>query len=100
MDLKFRKIKLNGIQRFLSKLLKMFGEKPFLTSLGLILISLIIGGLVFYKYSILAENKKPEAQSSALILDEQTLQKILNTWQERQNEFEQTQTKEYPNPFK
>lgn len=93
------KIKLNKIKIFFKKLPKILAEKAFLTFLGLLFISLIFGILTFYQYSVLAGKEKPEISEKPLQFKEKTYQEILKTWQERDKKFEETETKEYSDPF-
>lgn len=97
---KLKKIKLNRTKKFFKRLPKILGENTFLTSLILILISLILGGLVFYKYSVLVKARKPEVLEKPAFLNEEALQEILKIWQDRQKKFEEAGFKEYPNPFR
>lgn len=87
-------------KNFFKRLPRILGEHAFLTSIMLFLIAGILGGLVFYKYSILAEQRKPESSQSLLNFDEKNLQAVLNAWQERQTKFQATGSKQYSNPFK
>lgn len=96
----FKRIKLNKIKEIFKKLPKNLAENAFLTFLVLIFLVLIIGGVVFYKYSILVEEIKPEVLEKPLPFDEKSFQGILQIWQERQKTFEETDFKETFNPFK
>ena len=69
---------------FLKKLPKILAERAFFVSLALILVALILGVIVFYKYSFLAEKKEPEIKEQPLIIDEKTLQEVLEMQQIRQ----------------
>lgn len=97
---KFKQIKLNKIKELSKKWLRALGENPFLTSLALILLSLIIGALVFYQYSVLAEKRESGAAFEPLILEQESLGNILKTWQDRQERFDETDLKSYPDPFR
>jgi len=97
---KFRQIKLNKIKGFFKKWLRVLGENLFLTSLSLILISLIIGSFVFYKYSVLVEEREPGAASKPLPLKEEKIREILKIWETRQKNFEEADLKMFPDPFK
>ena len=97
---KLKQIKLNKIKGFFKKLLRILGENTFLTSLMLILISSILGSMVFYKYSVLVEQKETETLIKPPLLEEEILKDVLKIWQERQKKFDEAGFKEYPNPFK
>ena len=96
---KLKKLKLNKINKFFKKCLRVTGENPFLASLALILLSLIIGTFVFYNYSIQVQEKKPETISKPLLLEEKGIREILKIWETRQNNFEQADFRTFPNPF-
>ena len=96
---RLKQIKLNKTKQGFYRLLRILGENPFLTSLTLILIALILGSAVFYKYSVLVEEKKLETLIKPPLLEEETLKNILKTWQDRQKKFDEAGFKEYPNPF-
>jgi len=98
--MKIPKLKLKKIKDFLKKLPRTLGERAFLTFLGLLLIALIFGGLVFYKYSILVEKAEPEISEIPLKFKEKTYQDVLKIWQEKEKRFEEADLKEYPNPFR
>jgi len=98
--LKLKKIKFKKAIEFFKKLPRTLGERAFLTFLGLLLIALIFGGLVFYKYSILVEKAEPEISEIPLKFKEKTYQDVLKIWQEKEKRFEEADLKEYPNPFR
>ena len=98
--IKLPKLKTKKIKDFFKKLLRALGEKVFLTFLGLLLISLILGGIVFYKYSILIKKTKPKIIEKPLQFKEKTYQEVLKIWQEKEKRFEDTDFKIYPDPFR
>lgn len=83
----------------LKKLPKILAERAFFVSLALISIALILGIIVFYKYSFLAEKKEPEIREQPLIIDEKALKELLETQEARQKRLDQAELKEYNNPF-
>jgi len=91
--------KFDKIKKILKRLPRILGEQAFLTFLVLLFFSLIFGGLIFYKYLILAEKKEPEILEKPLFFKENLYQKVLAEWEEREKNFEQAKLKEYPNPF-
>lgn len=97
---KFKQIKLNKVKEFFKKWLRVLGENLFLTSLSLILISLIVGSFVFYRYSVLVEESEPGAVSKSSLLKEEEIREILKIWETRQKNFEEADLKTYPDPFK
>ncbi len=98
--LKLKKLKLNKINKFFKKWLRVLGENPFLASLALILLSLIIGSSVFYRYSVLVEERELGTMFKPLILEEEAIKEILKIWETRQKNFEEADLKTFPDPFK
>ncbi|MDP2967333.1 MAG: hypothetical protein Q8N87_02900 [bacterium] len=98
--MKIPKIKFNKIKIFFKKLPRILGEKAFLTFLFLLFISLILGGIIFYKYSILAEKAEPRIIEKPLQFKEKVYQKVLDEWEAREKRFKETELKEYPDPFR
>ena len=99
---KIRKIKLNKIKSFFEKLPKNLAQEPFLTFLGLLVIALFLGGVIFYFYSILIEipSEFDLEKEGAFEFDKNTYQKIIDEWQLRNNRFSEINLKEYPDIFK
>lgn len=103
MILKLPRIKLNklaGIKDFFKKLPRFLGANAFLVSLGLISLSLIIAGSIFYQYSFLVLQKEPGNPEKPLYFQEKVFQDILKIWDDRQRRFEETDFKEYPDLFR
>ncbi len=97
--MKINKINLKKIKGFFGKLSRILGEKAFLTFLGLLIIFLIFGAFLFYKYIFLVEKTQPEILEKPLQFNEGLLWEILQRFEEKEKKFEETKTKEYPNPF-
>ncbi len=98
--LKLKRIKLKKVKEIFKRLPKTLGKNIFLTFLGLLLISLIFSGFIFYKYNILVEGEKPEITEQSLKFKENIYQTILNEWQKRNERFSGADLKEYSDPFK
>jgi len=98
--MKISKLKFKKITDPLKKLPRIFGEHAFLTFLGLLLIALILGALIFYQYSFLVEKTKPKVVEKLLKFKEETYQEVLKAWQGREREFKEIDLKEYQNPFR
>lgn len=97
------KIEIQKIKKSLGPLAKIpttLAQHVFLTCLFLFLLSLILGGFLFYKYSILVKRKEPEFPSETLLLKEETHQEVLKIWQEHENKFQEADFKEYPDLFR
>ena len=95
-----KKIKIKKIGSFLKKLPRILGERAFLTFLGLMILSLILGAIVFYKYSFLTKKIEPQITERPLKFKEKTYEDVLKSWQEREERFKKADFKEYPNPFR
>ena len=94
------KIETNKIKYFFKKIPRVFGENAFFASICFIILSLILGGLIFYKYSILAQKTKIDITEETFKFREKTYQEILIIWQEREEKFNQTDLKQYSDPFR
>lgn len=94
-----KQIKLNKIKEFFKKLPMISGKHAFFTFLVFLLLALILGGFVFYKYSILIEKLEPQLLEKPIQFNEKIYQKILKIWEEREKVFKETETKTYSNPF-
>lgn len=74
-------------------------EKSFLISVFLILLSICVGGIIYYKYYILAIRSEPQAAETSLKLNIQAYQDTIKEWGEREKMFNGANLKNYPNPF-
>lgn len=92
-------IKFNKIKEFLGKAPRVLAEKAFLTFLGLFFLALILGGFLFYKNVILVKRVQPEILEKPLQFNEEPLKKILIDLGNRKIKFEETEKKQYPDPF-
>jgi len=94
------KIKTKKIKDFFKRLPQTLGEKAFLTFLGLLLLALILGGIIFYQYNILVKRAEVQITEKPLQFQEKTYQDILKIWQEKEKRFQEIDLKEYPDPFR
>ncbi len=85
---------------FLKRLPRRLAERAFLTFLGLLVFSLLIGGAVFYKYGYLAKRTRATIVKRPMKFKELSYKNILKIWQKREEKFKKADLKEYPNPFK
>lgn len=92
-------IKIKKIKDYFKRLVWITGEKAPFTLLILLLLALILGSFVFYKYSFLVEKSKPEVTRKPRQFEEAVFQRILKEWQIRQERFEGADLKEYPDLF-
>ena len=96
----FKQLKINKIIQFFKKLFRTLGENAFLVFIGLLFLALILGGLIFYQYSILAEKTELQILEGQLQFKENLYQEILKIWESRQKKFEEVELKTYPDPFR
>lgn len=97
---KLKIIKLNKIKNFLNKFLRTLAEHSFLTFLGLFIISLALGALIFFQCSILVESPVQKTGEEKTFQSEaRAYQSIKNEWDRKKEIFSQTEAKKYPNPF-
>lgn len=93
------KIKITKIKKFLKELPRILGEHTFLSLLLLILIVLLFGAGIFYKYGILIKRETPPMREKIIPFKEKTFQRILKEWQIRESRFEKADLKKYPELF-
>lgn len=98
--MKLGQIKIDKIKIFFQKTSYWLARHTFLASMILIVLAVIIGGIVFYKYSYLLLEAELQTVGKPLKFDEKKYQKILEIWQERQKISEESATKEYPDPYR
>ena len=93
-------IKLNKIKNFLNKILRTLAEHSFLTFVGLFIISLALGILIFFQSSVLSESPTPSAgEEKSFGLEAKAYQSIKDEWARKKEIFFQTETAKYLNPF-
>jgi len=92
-------IKLKQVEVFIKKLPKKLAEKAFLTFLGLFVLSLIFGSFIFYKYSIVQQTESIEVEKIGLKFKSETYEKVLQAWQNNEEQFKKTDVKQYFNLF-
>ena len=73
--------------RFLSRIPRWIGEHPFLGFLALLFAALLISSGVFYQY-VLRPADIPE-EAAQVRFDNQSFQRVISTWQELEEKFEQ-----------
>jgi len=97
----FKKIPdaLKSAPSFVVEVIWLIGKRAFWLTILLILVDLIIGGAVFYKYVFYAENDKSYLNNPPLQFDENSYQEILSQWEKRDESLNQFIQKNYPDPF-
>ena len=98
--MKIPKLKIKKIKEFFKRLPRTLGERAFLTFLGLLSIALIFGGIIFYQYNIFVKKTNVEIREQPLQFQTNTYQELLKIWQEREKKFQETDFKEYQDPFR
>lgn len=83
----------------LKKIPRLLASNAFLTFLASLVLCLVIGGVIFYQYTILAEPSDEVEVVKPIQFKEETYQTILQEWQERNLGLLEAETKTYPNPF-
>jgi len=94
MRINFQKIK-----DYFKKLPWLLGEHAFFTFLSFVFIAVIIGGFMFYKYSIAVKKRTPEVKKAPIYFNEELYKENIKIWEEREEKFKKTDFKVYLNPF-
>jgi hypothetical protein len=76
-----------------------FGMHAFEAVLLIILIEIFFGVFLYYKDSVLIENRLSEISESSFHLDNDSYNKILSEWQVREKELQEFMQKDYTSPF-
>jgi hypothetical protein len=103
MELDFAKI-LSGVVNSLKaiKIKKIgffFGKHAFGFILNIILLELILGGIILYKYAFLSEKANTEIDSNAFKFKENSYQEILKEWEQREIKFQEYFGQDLKSPF-
>jgi hypothetical protein len=96
-----KKFQFKKIKNIIKNLPKILAEHVFLTLLGGLLLSLLLGAIIFYQYSVLVLKQTPEiiVIEKSLKFDKEIYEVVLNEWQKRKEKFLEADTKKYPDPF-
>lgn len=92
-------IKTKAIKNSIGKLILFIAKHGFLACLFSFFLSLLFGGFLVYKYSILTERVKIEQIDQTFLIKEQGYQEILKIWQEQEQKFQEADLKEYADSF-
>lgn len=74
-------------------------EHSFFSFLGLLLISLIIGGIVLYKYDIATREKEVKIEGRLIKLHKKKMGNVLESIEQREKNFQEVDFKIWQNPF-
>jgi hypothetical protein len=83
----------------LKKICFFFGKHAFGFVLSIILLELILGGVIFYRYAFLAEEAEPEIGSNHLKFKESVYRGILKEWEQREVKFQESFEQNLQSPF-
>jgi hypothetical protein len=90
----FRKIK-----EFSNKSLRFLGEHFFFSFLLIFLLTLILGGFIFYHYVFLAETTEHNIFEITIFFNEEAYEKVLEEWGNREKKIQEIDSGQYSNPF-
>jgi|GEM_PF-1802681 len=92
-------INIPELKRVLAKLPEeILGRDSLLLALSIIL-SILVGLFVFYKYSFLPEEKEIKIIETPLAIKEEVLSQVLNALDQRKERFKQEELKNVSDPF-
>ena len=95
-----QKDKLAKINSYLCKSCRFSARHAFLSFLVLVLMSLVLGGFLFYKYSFLIAKIEPEITGKTVQFKEGLYQKVMLELQNRQERFKKADAKKYLDIFR
>lgn len=95
-----KKINLKRIKLFFKRLPEILAEKPFFTFFALIVLVLVFGAFIFYQFSLLFERRLAPFEEEPLGFKEELCQKFLETLDEKERRFEETELKSYLDLFR
>lgn len=87
-------------KKVLSEIPRILAENAFLAFLGMLLMSLFLAGILFYKYSVSVEKAELKAVDQSVGFKMEAYNEVLRVWQEREKRFREAGSKDYSNPFK
>jgi len=93
------KIKFTRIKKILKKTLWILGKKAFLVFLVLLFFGIAFSVILFYQSSASAKKSQQGTLEKPLQLDEELLGKVLRIQEEREKIFNETEQKQYLDPF-
>jgi cytochrome b561 len=94
------KLDLPKIKIYLKRLPRILAEHAFLAFFGLFLLTLLLGGVLFYWFGFSVERMELETVKKQSQFNEAVFQKFLKEWQEREERFLEAETKTYADPFR
>lgn len=79
---------------------EILAEKPFFTFFALIFLALVFGAFIFYRFSLLFERRLAPFEEEPLEFREELCRKFLETLDEKERRFEETELKSYFDLFR
>ena len=95
----YKKEKNNKYLVFLKNLPWLIGERLFLSIIVFILITVAVGGVVFYQYAIQAPKTEPESEGQAIRFQRDLFWDLVEIWEKKRQNFENAPQKEYNDFF-
>lgn len=92
------KIEIKKIKNLFGKFGLLLIEKGLFTLMLIFFFSLILGIIIFFKYTHLSTTSAPGKEK--IKFEESLYKKVLEKWQENEKKFKEADFKEYPNLFK
>jgi len=92
--------KISKKEKTIKRISVVIAQHFLLTNLFLFIISILLGGILFYQYAILAQEAEQEFIKKQSLLKEDIYNDVLRSWQEQQLRFNETDLQEYNDPFK
>src|SRR3989344_1568000 len=99
MKLIFNKLNISGVVGKIKKIPWILGSRAFLIILLLILLDLILGEFLLYKYAILVKKEEPEITGNIVKFEYGAYLKVLEKWQAKEQQFTESVEKSYNSPF-
>jgi len=93
------KNKIKNILSNLNKIPVFIAEHLFFCFLMVIFFVIFLTNLLFYKYYILTQEIAPEAKQEQLIVNEKSYNDFLNIWEEQNEKFKDSESKNYLDLF-
>lgn len=96
----FDKLNIPGVEmEKIKKIPWILGSYAFSIILILVLLDLILGEFLLYKYALSIKTEEPKIVENTLKFEYNGYQKVLEEWQIREQEFEEFTAEKYSNPF-
>jgi hypothetical protein len=88
------------IKEFFGGMVGYLARKPFFSFFLLLMISLIAGTIIFYKYGIIADYSGSGNKESVYKFESKNYRDIMGEWEKRAQNFSGLEKKKYLDPFR